>query len=112
MKVPVKVIYDTDTKDFELEIGTPPTSSLVKKELGIDKGSGEPKTELVADLSLDQAMKVSRMKETSMLGSNTKARVQEVLGVCVSMGISCEGKPAKQMQQEIAQGKHDSKLTE
>lgn len=112
MKVPVKVIIDSKTKAFELEIGTPPTSSLVMKELGIQKASGEPKTEIVADLSLEQAKKVSRMKESAMLGSDTKARVQEVLGACVSMGVSCEGKPAKQMQQEIAEGKHDSALNE
>ena len=112
MKVPVKIIFDTGTKAFELEIGTPPTSSLVLKEIGIEKGSGEPKTEFAGNLTLDQAKKVSRMKETAMLGMDTKARVQEVLGVCVSMGITCEGKPAKEIQKEIADGAHDSALTD
>ena len=31
MKVPVKVVIDTSSKSFELEIGTPPTSELIKK---------------------------------------------------------------------------------
>ena len=33
MKVPVKVIVDTETREFEVEVGTPPTSALIKKEL-------------------------------------------------------------------------------
>jgi large subunit ribosomal protein L11 len=110
MKVPVKVIVETDDKSFEIEVGTPPTSSLVMKELGIEKGSGEPKTEFVADLSLEQAKKVADMKKDGLLGASLKARVQEVLGVCVSMGVTCEGKPAKEMQAEIARGDHDNEL--
>ena len=45
MKVPVRVVVDVDTKEFEVEIGTPTTSALVVKELGIPKGSGNPKAE-------------------------------------------------------------------
>ena len=37
MKVPVKVIVDKDTKTYEIEIGTPPTSQLIKTELNIKK---------------------------------------------------------------------------
>ena len=37
MKVPVKLIVDKKTRAFEIEIGTPPVSSLIKKELGIQK---------------------------------------------------------------------------
>ena len=37
MKVPVKVIVDIDTKDFEVEIGTPTTSALIVKELSIER---------------------------------------------------------------------------
>ena len=40
MQVPVKVTVDTDTKEFSTSIGTPPTSSLLKKEAEIKKGSG------------------------------------------------------------------------
>ncbi|MEK6939213.1 MAG: 50S ribosomal protein L11, partial [Nanoarchaeota archaeon] len=36
MQVPVKVIVDTDTKTFTIEIGTPPASALIKKEAGIE----------------------------------------------------------------------------
>jgi large subunit ribosomal protein L11 len=110
MKVPVKVIVDTDTKAFEIEVGTPPTSSLILKELGLEKGSGEPKTNFVGDLSLEQVKKIAEMKKDAMLGASLKARVQEVLGACVSMGVTCGGKPAKEMQAEIARGEHDNEL--
>ena len=42
MKVPVKIIVDSSTKEFEIEIGTPPTTALVMDELNIEKGSHEP----------------------------------------------------------------------
>ena len=41
LKVPVKVIVDPTTKEFEIEVGVPPVSALIKKELGIEKGSGD-----------------------------------------------------------------------
>jgi len=44
MQVPVKVTVDTATKSFDIEIGTPPASALIKKEAGIEKGSGKPNT--------------------------------------------------------------------
>jgi len=37
MQVPVKVTVDTDTKEFTIEIGTPPVAALIKKEAGIKK---------------------------------------------------------------------------
>jgi ribosomal protein L11 len=47
MKVPVKLIIDKKTKAFEIEVGTPPVSSLIKKELGIEKAKtvGDEKKE-------------------------------------------------------------------
>ena len=59
MKVPVKIIIDGSTKDFEIEIGTPPTTALIMKELGIEKGAHEPGAEVAADLSVEQAFKVA-----------------------------------------------------
>ena len=112
MKVPVKVIIDPVTKEFEISVGTPPTSALIKKELNIESGSGEPKTKIVGDLSLEGAIKVARMKRDGMLAASLKAAVKEVLGVCVSMGVTVGGKPAREFQAEIAQGLHDGALKE
>src|SRR3989338_6567360 len=58
MQVPVKVIVNTDTKSFETSIGTPPAAALILKEAGIQKGSGNPKTDKVADVLIEQIIKV------------------------------------------------------
>ena len=47
MKVPVKIIVDTETKSFEVSVGIPTTSALIVSELGVKKGSGTPNTEKV-----------------------------------------------------------------
>ncbi len=52
MKVPVKVLVDIDDKSFDVEIGTPTTSALIVKELGVEKGSGTPKATKVGNMSL------------------------------------------------------------
>jgi large subunit ribosomal protein L11 len=112
MKVPVKVIVDPKTKEFEIEVGTPPMSAIIRKELGLEKGSGEAKTNIVGDLSLETAIKIARMKRDNLLASNMKSAVKEVLGTCVSMGISVEGKPAKEVQKEIDNRVYDELLKE
>ncbi len=110
MKVPIKVIVDPSTKKFEIRVGTPPTSALVLKELSLQKGSGSPRTDIVGDLTMEQVMNVADMKRDSLLGTTKKERVLEVAGTCVSMGISVEGRPAKEIQKLIAQGEYDEVL--
>jgi len=112
MQVPVKVIIDMDTKKFEIEIGTPPASSLILKEAGIEKGSGNPKTDKVADVLIEQIIKVAKMKENNLLGSNLKAKVKEIIGTCNSMGILVEGKPAVEAIKEVNDGKFDKEIKE
>jgi large subunit ribosomal protein L11 len=107
MKVPVKVIVDPATKAFEVEVGTPTTSALILQELGLEKGSGETPVSVAGDLSLQGALKVARMKKDGMLAASDKAAVMEVLGTCVSMGVTVEGRRPQEVQKEISQGKHD-----
>ncbi len=110
MKVPVKIIIDSKTKDFEIKVGTPPTSSLISKELGVEKGSGSPKATKVGNLSMEQAIKVARMKGDSLLGKDLKHQVLEVVGTCTSMGVTIEGKEPKDIRSEILGGKYDQFL--
>ncbi len=107
MKVPVVVVVDPATKSFEIEVGTPPASALILKELGIDKGSGEARTTFVGDLTVDQAAKVAGMKKDSLLAASLKAAVMEISGTCVSMGVKLDGKPAKEFQAAVAKGDYD-----
>lgn len=101
MRVPVKVIIDKDTKEFDIKVGTPPTSELIKKEAGIETASANPKMDLVADLKIEQIIKVSKMKKDSLLSTNNTTRVLEILGTCQSMGIMVEGKRAHEVIVDI-----------
>ncbi len=110
MKVPVTLLIDLKTKAFTIDVGTPPTSALVQKEVGIGKGSGDPGKTRVGNLSLPQAVKIANMKADAMQGKSLKARVMEVVGTCVSMGVTVDGKPAKDLAKEIKAGKYDKQL--
>jgi len=104
MKVPVKVIVDTDTKEFDVEVGTPPTAALIVKELGIEKGSGNPKEEKVGDLSVEQVGRIAKSKMSQTYAKDIKSAAKEVLGTCVSMGVTIEGKDPKEVQKAIDKG--------
>jgi len=104
MTVPVKVIVDPKTKKFEIEVGTPPTSALIKKELGIEKGSSDARRQKVGDLKLEQVIKIARMKKDNSLSYTLKGVVLEVLGACVSMGVTVEGKDPREIQKLIKEG--------
>lgn len=107
MKVPVKVTVDPETKEFEVTVGTPTTSALIVRELKIEKGSGTPNTEKVGDLTMEQVVRISELKRSEVLAKTLKAAAKEVLGSCVSMGVTVEGKDPREVQREIDEGKYD-----
>lgn len=107
MKVPVKIAVNPDDKSFEVSVGTPTVSALIVSELKIGKGSGSPKAEKVGDLKMEQAMRIARLKHPQLLARNLKFAVKEVLGSCVSMGVTLEGKDPRGVQREIDEGKYD-----
>jgi len=110
MKVPVKVIVDSKTKEFSIKVGTPPASALIKKEAGIDKGASNPLTDKVADLKIEQIIKIAKMKQDSLLGVDNVARAREIIGSCMSMGVMVEGKIARETLIDIANGMHVEKI--
>lgn len=112
MQVPVKVIVDTETRKFEIEVGIPPTTALIKKELGIETAAHEPRHEVVGNLTLEQVIKIAKMKKDAMLSYTLKNAVKEVLGTCGSMGVTVEGKDPKEVQKEIDAGVYDEYFKE
>jgi len=110
IKVPVKVIVDVGTKEFEVKVGTPPTTALILDELNIEKGSQDPGMDKVADLSIEQALKIARMKYDSLLSNDYKMATKEVIGTCVSMGLTVDGKDPKVAQKDIDEGVYDEQL--
>ncbi|UCD04340.1 MAG: 50S ribosomal protein L11 [Candidatus Woesearchaeota archaeon] len=110
IKVPVTLSIDPKTKEYEIEVGTPSVSSLIKKELNLKSGAGNQKMH-VADMSVDRAIKIAKVKLDGLLSYNIKSAVKEVLGACVSMGILVEGKDAREIQKEIDNGKYAKKIS-
>jgi large subunit ribosomal protein L11 len=110
MQVPVKVIVDNATKEFEITVGTPPTSALLLKEAGVEKGSGNPLLDKVADLHIEQIIKVAKMKEDAIMGRTLKEKIKEVIGTCNSMGILVEGKQAREVIGEIDKGSYSEEI--
>ena len=110
MKVPVKVIVDTSSKEFKIEVGTPPSPELIKKEVGIEHGSGEPNKNKVAFITVEQMIKIARMKRDSLLTKSLKSAVKTVAGTCNSMGILVEGKTSDEFSKELDSGMYDAEL--
>jgi large subunit ribosomal protein L11 len=104
LKIPIKVMVDPETKEFEIEIGTPPTTALILKQLGVEKGPGKNRDEKIGDLSLDQLRTIVETKGVSLLGKNKNAAAKEVLGTCLSMGVTVDGKSPREVQRLIDEG--------
>jgi len=109
MKVPVKILINAD-KTFDIKVGTPPMSALIKAELKIPAGSADAKTTKVGNLTLAQARKVAAQKQDSLLGANEQARVSEVAGNCVSCGVTIDGKDPKVFQKDLKAGVYDAEF--
>jgi large subunit ribosomal protein L11 len=107
MKVPVKVEVDTTTKQFTVEVGVPPTAALIIKESGVTKGSGTAGTNYVGDITMETAIKIAKMKIDSSYANDIQGAVKEVIGSCQSIGMTIEGKPAKNIYSEVSAGNYD-----
>lgn len=107
IKVPVAVDVDTKTKNFKVEVSTPPTAGLLKKEFSLEKGSGEPNNIKVANAAIEQIISIAKTKQPGMLTEDFKKAVKNVIGTCGSLGILVESKNAKDVCQEVAEGKYD-----
>lgn len=111
MQVPVRIEVD-EKKNFTVSVGIPPTTALIKKEVNVEKGSPEPNVKIVGDLPIEAAVRIARMKQADMLSYNLKSAVKEVIGTCVSMGITVNGMRAKDALKAVDAGTFDKLLVE
>lgn len=109
VQVPIKIVVDED-KSITITVGTPPASALVKQEAHIEKGSGSPQSDLVADIKIEQVIKIAKMKGDGLSGKTMFDRVKEVAGTCNSMGVMIEGKRAVETIADINSGMYDSEI--
>ncbi len=107
MKVPVKVIVDKKTRTYELEIGIPPASALIMKELGISKGSGTPQKRDAGNLTLEQILSITKAKRPDLLGASYKTAALEIIGTAQSLGATVEGMDPRDIQKKIQAGEYD-----
>ena len=112
LKVPVKITVFPEDKTFEVEVGTPPTSALIIKEVGASKGSGEPNTNIIGNLTIDQLKNIAKGKAAEISALTMKTAVLIVSGTCLTMGVTIEGKMAKEFQREVREGVWDEQLME
>lgn len=83
-------IYEDRTMDFRV-VGTP-TDDLIRKALGIQKGSGRPNTEKVSKkLNQSQLREIAETKAIDMNTDDVEAIMKQVAGTARSMGVEVEG---------------------
>jgi large subunit ribosomal protein L11 len=113
MQVPVKLIIDKDTKEVEVEVGIPPVSSMVKKELGIEKAKFSEEDvvagkTVLGSVTMEQVVKIAKLKVGEMLVKDLKSAVKQVVGTVGSMtGVQIEEKDPKEVLKDIDEGKWD-----
>ena len=105
--IPVKVIVNKEKKTWVIDIGTPSVASLIKKEIGIEKGAkAEPgqKPAPAGNITMDQVKKIAQIKMGDSNVKDLKASILSVLGTCISVGVTCEGESPKEMAKKIKKG--------
>jgi len=107
MRVPVKISVDSEDKTFDVTVGTPTASALIVAELKVEKGSGTPNTVKVGDLSIEQMVRIAKIKRSELLAPTLKKATKELLGTCVSVGVTVEGKDPREVQKDIDAGTYE-----
>jgi large subunit ribosomal protein L11 len=107
-EVPVTVTIEDG--EYEIEVGLPPTSALIKDELGFDTGSGRPQAEFVAEMTAEQLKKVAEMKADDLLSYDTKNAAKEIAGSCVCLGVKIEGEDPREAARRIDEGEFNDVL--
>ncbi len=110
MKVPIELEVNVKTKTFEVKVFSPPVSELLKKEVGLPKGSGMQAKTYAGNASIEQIIKVAKTKQQNLLCNDLKTSVKTVIGSCVSLGVLVENKLAKDVEKDVDAGKYDKEI--
>ncbi|WEL21381.1 50S ribosomal protein L11 [Halorhabdus sp. BNX81] len=110
-EVPVTVEYEDDGA-FTIDVGVPPTAALIKDEAGFETGSGEPQENFVADLSIEQVKTIAEQKHPDLLAYELKQAAKEIIGTCVTLGVTIEGDDPREVAAKIDDGEYDGALVD
>ena len=86
MIIPVVITVYAD-RSFTFIMKTPPASVLIRKALGLDKGSGEPNKKKVGTLTQKQVEDIARLKMPDLNANTVEAAMEMVKGTARSMGV-------------------------
>ena len=90
LPLPVVITAFAD-KSFTFVIKSPPSSILIKKAVGVTKGSATPHTDKVGKITRKQAEEIATTKMPDLTASDMDAAVRIIAGSARSMGIEVEG---------------------
>jgi len=110
MKVPVELDVNSKSKSFTIQVFSPPVSEMIKKELGLEKGSGLALKEKVGNISFERVLSVAKTKMPNLLAKDLKSAVKLVVGTCVSLGVLIDNKEAKEIESDIESGVYDKEI--
>ncbi|NLC66207.1 MAG: 50S ribosomal protein L11 [Clostridium sp.] len=85
--IPVVITVFQD-RSFSFILKTPPASILIKKELGLDLGSGVPNKEKVGEITKAQVKKIAEMKMPDLNAATVESAMRMVEGTARSMGVT------------------------
>jgi len=111
LKVPVEISIEPSTKKIEVSVSSPSVSELLKKELGLEKGSGLQKKQKIANASIEQIISIAKSKQKDLLCRDLKSSVKTIVGTCVSLGILVENNFASEIGSQIDEGKFDNEIS-
>ncbi len=109
-EVTIKIMVDEDTKEYDVEIKPPTTTELLLKAVGAKEPSGDPMHQKIGDLPFEKIVEIAILKKPSLNAKTLKAAVKTILGSARSIGITVDGKDAKQVTQEVESGVYDAIL--
>ena len=109
--LPVHLTINPETKEVSIKVLSPPTSELIKKELGIEKASGARLKQRVGNFAIEQVISVAKAKHDSMLSNSFIATLKSVLGTCQALGVLVENKEIKEVLKEIQEGKYSEEIS-
>lgn len=112
IKVPVEADVDTKTKQFTIKVSSPPVAELLKKQAGIEKGSGAHKKQKVANFAIEELISIALTKHPDMLARDLKSALKSIVGSCISLGALVENKDPKEVIANIDAGKYDKEIKE
>lgn len=90
LPIPVVITVYAD-RSFTFIMKTPPAAVLIRKAIGIEKGSGTPNTSKVGKINRAQLEEIAKTKTPDLTAADLDAAVRTIAGTARSMGVDVEG---------------------